>query len=53
MGEEIRNIRGGTIAMIFQEPMSSLTPVFSAGFHIMEAVNFATAFYLWKQWATR
>jgi peptide/nickel transport system ATP-binding protein len=38
-GEQIRNIRGGVITMIFQEPMSSLTPVFTAGFHIMEAVN--------------
>ncbi len=38
-GETIRKIRGGHIAMIFQEPMSSLTPVYSAGFHIMEAVN--------------
>jgi oligopeptide/dipeptide ABC transporter ATP-binding protein len=38
-GETIRKIRGGHIAMIFQEPMSSLTPVYTAGFHIMEAVN--------------
>jgi oligopeptide/dipeptide ABC transporter ATP-binding protein len=38
-GEEIRRIRGGHIGMIFQEPMSSLTPVYSAGFHIMEAVH--------------
>jgi peptide/nickel transport system ATP-binding protein len=38
-GEVIRKIRGGHIAMIFQEPMSSLTPVYSAGFHIMEAVH--------------
>jgi len=38
-GEIIRKIRGGHIAMIFQEPMSSLTPVYSAGFHIMEAVR--------------
>jgi peptide/nickel transport system ATP-binding protein len=38
-GEEIRQIRGGHIAMIFQEPMSSLTPVYTAGFHIIEAVN--------------
>ena len=38
-GEVIRNIRGGHIAMIFQEPMSSLTPVYSAGLHIMEAVH--------------
>ena len=38
-GETIRKIRGGHIAMIFQEPMSSLTPVYTAGFHIMEAVK--------------
>jgi oligopeptide/dipeptide ABC transporter ATP-binding protein len=38
-GETIRKIRGGRIAMIFQEPMSSLTPVYTAGFHIMEAVK--------------
>jgi peptide/nickel transport system ATP-binding protein len=38
-GEVIRKIRGGHIAMIFQEPMSSLTPVYSAGFHIREAVD--------------
>jgi len=38
-GEVIRKIRGGHIAMIFQEPMSSLTPVYTAGFHIMEAVH--------------
>ena len=38
-GEIIRRIRGGHIAMIFQEPMSSLTPVYTAGFHITEAVK--------------
>jgi len=38
-GEVIRKIRGGHIAMIFQEPMNSLTPVYTAGFHIMEAVH--------------
>ncbi|MCD6291149.1 MAG: ABC transporter ATP-binding protein [Anaerolineae bacterium] len=38
-GEEIRQIRGGEIAMIFQEPMSSLTPVYTAGAHITEAVT--------------
>jgi ABC-type dipeptide/oligopeptide/nickel transport system ATPase component len=38
-GQQIRKIRGGHIGMIFQEPMSSLTPVFTAGFHILEAVN--------------
>ncbi len=38
-GHEIRKIRGGEIGMIFQEPMSSLTPVYSAGHHIREAVT--------------
>lgn len=35
---EIRKIRGGKIAMIFQEPMTSLNPVFTIGDQIMEAV---------------
>jgi oligopeptide/dipeptide ABC transporter ATP-binding protein len=38
-GSVIRSIRGGEIGMIFQEPMSSLTPVYTAGSHIYEAVN--------------
>ena len=35
---EVRNIRGNDIAMIFQEPMTSLNPVFTCGFQIDEAV---------------
>lgn len=38
-GQEIRKIRGGEIGMIFQEPMSSLTPVYTAGAQIGEAVS--------------
>jgi len=38
-GTLIRQIRGGEIGMIFQEPMSSLTPVYTAGTHIHEAVG--------------
>jgi oligopeptide/dipeptide ABC transporter ATP-binding protein len=38
-GSVIRSIRGGEIGMIFQEPMSSLTPVYTAGSHIYEAVS--------------
>jgi peptide/nickel transport system ATP-binding protein len=38
-GPEIRRIRGGEIGMIFQEPMSSLTPVYTAGNQIAEAVS--------------
>lgn len=37
-GQEIRHIRGKEIAMIFQEPMSSLSPVHTIGNQIMEAV---------------
>ena len=37
-GPEIRAIRGNEIAMIFQEPMSSLSPIHSIGNQLMEAV---------------
>lgn len=36
--EEMRKIRGKEIAMIFQEPMTSLNPVYTVGQQIMEAV---------------
>ena len=36
--EEMRKVRGNDIAMIFQEPMTSLNPVFSIGDQIAEAV---------------
>ncbi|MBV2121031.1 MAG: dipeptide ABC transporter ATP-binding protein [Candidatus Thiodiazotropha sp. (ex Ctena orbiculata)] len=36
---KMREIRGGRIAMIFQEPMSSLNPVFTIGEQILEAVK--------------
>jgi peptide/nickel transport system ATP-binding protein len=35
---EMRTIRGNRIAMIYQEPMSSLNPVFTIGQQIMEAI---------------
>lgn len=37
--EEIRNIRGNHIAMIFQEPMTSLNPVLTIGLQIGEALE--------------
>jgi peptide/nickel transport system ATP-binding protein len=37
-GSEIRKIRGKDIAMIFQEPMSSFSPVHTIGSHIIEAI---------------
>jgi len=36
---EMRHIRGARIAMIFQEPMTSLNPVFTIGSQIGEAVR--------------
>ena len=36
---QIRDIRGNDIAMIFQEPMTSLNPVFTVGEQIAEAVR--------------
>jgi oligopeptide/dipeptide ABC transporter ATP-binding protein len=38
-GKQIRSIRGNDIAMIFQEPMTSLSPVHTVGDQIMEAVQ--------------
>ncbi|GED67151.1 dipeptide/oligopeptide/nickel ABC transporter ATP-binding protein [Brevibacillus reuszeri] len=37
--EEIRKVRGNEMAMIFQEPMTSLNPVFTIGQQIGEAVQ--------------
>jgi oligopeptide/dipeptide ABC transporter ATP-binding protein len=37
-GEEIRRIRGAEIAMVFQEPMTSLDPVYTVGDQVMEAI---------------
>ncbi len=37
--DQMRQRRGGEIAMIFQEPMTSLNPVFTVGAQIMEAVQ--------------
>ncbi|MEJ5199186.1 MAG: ABC transporter ATP-binding protein [Anaerolineae bacterium] len=38
-GDLIRSIRGNEIAMIFQEPMTSLSPVHTVGSQIAEAVE--------------
>lgn len=40
--KELQKIRGGKIAMIFQEPMTSLNPVYTAGFQITEAIRLHT-----------
>ena len=36
--DEIRHYRGNKISMIFQEPMTSLNPVFTCGFQVLEAI---------------
>ena len=36
--DELRKIRGNRIAMIFQEPMTSLNPVYTVGDQIMESI---------------
>jgi oligopeptide/dipeptide ABC transporter ATP-binding protein len=35
---ELRNVRGGEVAMIFQDPMTSLNPVLTIGYQIAEAI---------------
>lgn len=36
---ELRRVRGGRIAMVFQEPMTALNPVFSIGSQITEVIH--------------
>ena len=38
--DQMSEIRGRQIAMIFQEPMTSLNPVYKCGFQVMEALGF-------------
>jgi oligopeptide/dipeptide ABC transporter ATP-binding protein len=38
-GSEMRTIRGGEIAMVFQEPMTSLNPLYTVGAQIAESVQ--------------
>jgi len=38
LGDEIRTIRGGEIAIVFQEPMTSLSPVHTIGDQMTEAI---------------
>ena len=38
-GRELQSIRGSEIAMIFQEPMRALSPVFTVGHQVAEAIR--------------
>ncbi len=40
--EELREIRGGRIGFIFQDPMTSLNPVLTVGYQIMESLRLHT-----------
>lgn len=48
---ELRRIRGNQIAMIFQEPMTSLNPVFKIGAQISESIRFHTKLGKKEAWA--
>jgi peptide/nickel transport system ATP-binding protein/oligopeptide transport system ATP-binding protein len=37
--DEVRRLRGNEISMVFQEPMTALNPVYTAGDQIMEAIR--------------
>lgn len=37
--DQMRNIRGNKISMIFQEPMTALNPVYTVGRQVMEAIT--------------
>lgn len=38
-GQEMRDLRGKEIAMIFQDPMTALNPVYTIGYQIREMIN--------------
>ena len=40
--EKMRAIRGKEIAMVFQDPMTALTPVYTVGWHIIEQIRLHT-----------
>ena len=41
-GKEMRALRGRDIAMIFQDPMTALNPVYTIGFQIGEDLKYHT-----------
>ena len=49
--KQMRNIRGNKIAMIFQEPMTSLNPVYTVGNQIVEAIRLHQKKPMERAWA--
>lgn len=41
-GKQMRSIRGSNIAMIFQDPMTALNPVYTIGYQINESLRYHT-----------
>jgi len=41
--EELQQVRGNDISMIFQEPMTSLNPVLTCGYQVVEALRLHTS----------
>lgn len=48
--KEMRQIRGAKIAMIFQDPMSALNPVYSVGNQLIEVINLHLGLYGQAAW---
>jgi len=48
--DEMRNIRGNRISMIFQEPMSALNPVFTVGDQVAEVARIHSGLGRKKSW---
>jgi ABC-type dipeptide/oligopeptide/nickel transport system ATPase component len=49
--EAMRRIRGGEISMVFQEPMASLSPMYTVGDHLVEAIRLHRAMSRREAWA--
>jgi len=49
--KQMRNIRGNKVAMIFQEPMTSLNPVYTVGNQIVEAIRLHQKKPMEQAWA--
>jgi ABC-type dipeptide/oligopeptide/nickel transport system ATPase component len=49
--KQMRNIRGNKIAMIFQEPMTSLNPVYTVGNQIVEVIRLHQKKTVEQAWA--